>query len=78
MTATKAENLFVRSQLLENTYDTDDFRRSTTIVRGTEDVSNFVPGNSLVDITLRLDTFQDYTVISRYGWYNAIGNIGGM
>jgi hypothetical protein len=27
---------------------------------------------------LRLDTYQDYTVISRYGWYNAIGNIGGM
>ena len=27
---------------------------------------------------MRLDTFQDYTVFTRAGWYDAIGNIGGM
>jgi hypothetical protein len=27
---------------------------------------------------LRLDSFQDYTAFTRAGWYDAIGNIGGM
>ena len=38
----------------------------------------FVAGQSLIDITLRLDNHQDYTVITRASWYDAIGNIGGM
>ena len=38
----------------------------------------FVAGQPLIEITLRLDNHQDYTVITRAGWYDAIGNIGGM
>ena len=63
VTATKAENIFFRSQLIENIDDESDNRHSTSIARETEDVSNFVAGQSLIDITLRLDSYQDYTVI---------------
>ena len=75
---TKAETLFVRSQFVENSDEESDSRNSTTIARFAEEVTQFVAGNSLVEIILRLDTFQDYTVFTRAGWYDAIGNIGGM
>ena len=75
---TKAETLFVRSQFVENSDEESDSRNSTTIARFAEEVTQFVAGNSLVEINLRLDTFQDYTVFTRAGWYDAIGNIGGM
>jgi hypothetical protein len=41
-------------------------------------VTKFVAGNPLVQITLRLDSYEDYTVIERAGWYGAIEGIGGM
>jgi hypothetical protein len=44
----------------------------------TESLEPYIEGKSLMDIVLRLDTYQDYTVITRAGWYDAIGNIGGM
>jgi hypothetical protein len=43
-----------------------------------ESLEPYIEGKSLMDIVLRLDTYQDYTVITRAGWYDAIGNIGGM
>ncbi len=75
---TKAETLFVRSQFVENTDEENDSRNSTTIARIAEEVTKFVAGNSFVELTLRLDSFQDYTAFTRAGWYDAIGNIGGM
>jgi hypothetical protein len=37
-----------------------------------------VAGNPLVEINLRLDSYEDYTVIERASWYGAIEGVGGM
>jgi hypothetical protein len=75
---TTAEDVFVRSILIENMDDESDTHHSATIGRTTGAFVPFVAGQSLIDITLRLENRQNYTVITRAGWYDAIGNIGGM
>ena len=78
LSLTYSVDYFVRNQLVENTNDESDSRRSVTITRTTEDVTKFVAGNPLVQITLRLDSYEDYTVIERASWFSAIEGIGGM
>ena len=78
LSLTQSANYFVRKQLVENTNDESDSRQSVTITRTTEDVTKFVAGNPLVQITLRLDSYEDYTVIERASWFSAIEGIGGM
>ena len=41
-------------------------------------MTKFVAGNPLVQINLRLDSYEDYTVIERASWFGAIEGIGGM
>ena len=56
VTQTKSETVFFRSLFIENINEEDDKRHSTTIVRYKEDIYEFIDGESLFDITMRLDT----------------------